>query len=229
MKGGNMKYLLFIVLLMAAILSAGCIIDSADNQTLYFSPKEIQPMRAAVKHDFRDNQIIRYPVNLNPMLIRYRHLKLREGYTIEGNVGHTGWGGSIIYPFIVKNSLVENNPNSQFELPAGSDENIMAYISGDDTLQSYLEASIFSRDVYAIGAHGSGLIGWPQQVVIDNPEKPKVILNSTHAIVVFSTEELYCGKYTITQYTDVFVRKDYQYNSIKKIIRREKNLAGVCY
>lgn len=228
MKGEIMRYLLLIVLLMAAILSAGCIIDSADNQTLYFSPHEIQPMRAAVKHDFRDNQIIRYPVNLTPMLIRYPHLKLREGHTILGYVGYEFYG-SPINPFIVKNSLVENYPNSQFKLPAGSDENIMAYISGDDTLQSYLEASIFSRDVHAIDGSGHGRIGWPQQVVIDNPEKPKVIMNSTHATVVFSTEELYCGEYTITQYTDVFVRKDYQYNSVEKIIRREETMAGICY
>ena len=231
-----MRFLLLIVLLLAAIITSGCVGENNKTDqtqtTSYFSASEIQKTKVAVKHDFKgfsagefkNNQVIQYPNNISNIFIHYPHLKLREGYSIEGYAVYKGLGASIV-PFIVKNYSSVNNSNSQFELPAGADDNIMAYISGDDTPRSYLEASLFLRDLQGIGAFWHALIGWPQQVLIENPEKPKVILNSTHAIVIFSTEEWYCGSYTITQYSDVFVRKDYQFNSTTyKIIKTEENM-----
>jgi hypothetical protein len=213
---------------------------TSEDRTSYFSARQIELMRETAQKGsitldpglFREMNasVINYPGSLNDVLIPYRHLKIREGYKIEGCGIYYSLGASV-YPFIVNNTTALNNPQkinelctaSQLNLSAESDESIMAYISGDDSPESYIEASIFLRELKAIGAWWHGRLGWPMQVVIDSPENPKVLMNSTHAIVVFSTEESYCGYDTITQYTDVFVRKNYQYSSDQIIIQKNRS------
>lgn len=211
-----------------------------EYNTSYFTVQQIELMRDAAQNGsipfdialFGENVVISYPGSLDTVLDSFHHLKLRQGYIIEGCWIRDSFGG-YVHPFILQSSTVVNYPEkideycskSQTGVALKTDDTIMVYVSGDDSPESYLEASLFLRELNAVGAWWHGLIGWPIQTVIDTPEKPKVIMNSTHAIVIFSTEESYCGQHTIIQYTDVFVRNNYKFNSQQKIIKREEEAA----
>lgn len=175
---------------------------------------------------------IQFSENLTAVLDPYEHIRLREGYKIEGYLV-SDYLDTYIIPFVVEeNVTVPSWPmaNRTQLLPEGADENISRYLEGDDSPESYLEASVFLRELYAIGAWGHAKIGWPQQTVLESPEMPSVAINSTHATVTIYTEELYCGSRTVTRYTDTYSRMNYEVLTTERTtISREADPRWPCY
>jgi hypothetical protein len=113
-------------------------------------------------------------------------------------------------------------------LPEHADRQIMKYITGDDSPQSYLEASIFQREIEAIDAGWHARIGWPIEDVIPYEDTPSVTLNETHAIVRITTNQEYCGTRTIYQYMDVYTRPNLIPVSDLSVISTKEG-EGFCY
>ena len=172
----------------------------------------------------------KYLNNLTAALDPYDHIRLREGYKLEG-YRVSDYLQAYIVPFVVEENVTALPMTNRTRLlPEGADKNISRYIEGDDSPESYLEASVFLRELYAIGAWWHARIGWPQQTVLESPEMPGVAINSTHATVTIHTEELYCGYRTVTRYTDTYSRMNYEVSTTEwTTISQEADQRWPCY
>ncbi|MCE5338850.1 MAG: hypothetical protein LLF90_09220 [Methanomicrobiaceae archaeon] len=219
---------------------AGPTANSYSNGTtvVYFPAGRIGDLRNATQNanvgfdsDYGGSSTeIKYLNNLTAALDPYDHIGLREGYKIEGYWVSDYLQASII-PFVVEENVTALPMANRTQLlPEEADENISRYLEGDDSPESYLEASVFLRELYAIGAWWHARIGWPQQTVLESPEMPSVAINSTHATVTIYTEELYCGYRTVARYTDTYSRMNYEVSTTEwTTISQEADQRWPCY
>jgi hypothetical protein len=107
---------------------------------------------------------------------------------------------------ILKLSYPDTEGRDVIALPEHADRAIMSYFTGDDTPESYLEASVFQRELDALDAGWHAAIGWPIQKVISYQDTPSVTMNKTHAVVRITTTEEYCMGFTIFLYEDTYTR-----------------------
>jgi len=124
----------------------------------------------------------------------------------------------------------EGEENSVIALPLHADRQIMNYFEGDDSPESYLEASVFQREIDAIDAGWHAGIGWPMEDVISYNYTPSVTLNRTHATVRITTTLTYCGSITTHQYEDTYTRPNMScVSDIISISYEDDEWVGVCY
>ena len=219
---------------------AGPTVNSYSNGTtvVYFPAGRIGDLRNATQNanvgfdsDYGGSSSdIKYLNNLTAALEPYDHIRLREGYKIEG-YWVSSYSQASIIPFVVEENVTGLPMANRTQLlPEEADENISRYLEGDDSPESYLEASVFLRELYAIGAWWHARIGWPQQTALDSPEMPSVAINSTHATVTIYAEELYCGYRTVTRYTDTYSRMNYEVSTTERTtISQEADPRWPCY
>ncbi|MDV2481899.1 hypothetical protein F8E02_07725 [Methanoculleus sp. Wushi-C6] len=219
--------------------------DSNGTAVVFFSAGEVEDLRDATRNTitpfaieyFENTSVIVCPNNLSDALALYTRIRLKDGYRIEGHWVYDTMGAYTV-PFVVEHNMTVSSPAitdapafpDDIRLPEGADTNISRYLEGDDSPESYLQASVFLRELYAINAWWHAWLGWPQQTVLESPERPKVVINSTHAVVTIYTEELYCGYRTVTRYTDTYSRGSYEVADDRDRISEEENASmPICY
>ena len=112
-----------------------------------------------------------YPCEINVILKAFPHLYLEPGKKISG-IYYREFAGGNIKPFVIDEETPVFLPDnltevSFFEDIHMGDPDCMAYISGDKSPESYLEASILSREIPEIGAAWHGL-NWTDHTILDD-------------------------------------------------------------
>ena len=107
-------------------------------------------------HDGNDQSCIA-PYDANGLLPVYLHLRMRAGYRL-GAYQFGGRGDAFCVPFVIPEhqdipDLTDFNFTDMrlHDLP-GLVFDFMQYIEGDDSPESYFEASIFNRELHELGA-----------------------------------------------------------------------------
>ena len=118
-------------------------------------------------------------------------------------------------------------------LPEHADQKFLKYFIGDDSPESYLEASVLCRELPALDADWHAQIGWPIEEIIDYNQTPSVTLNETHALVRITAELGYCGSTKIQQYVDLYTRPSVNPISDKVLISSYKGgkteMSHICF
>jgi hypothetical protein len=127
----------------------------------------------------------------------------------------------------------DDNGPAYAVLPAGADREFMNYFSGDDTPESYMEASVLVRELPALDAGWHARIGWPISKVITYNQTPLVTMNSTHAEVRLMAEMGYCGSTTIREHTDIYPRPSVspvtEITEISRIKGGKTKMSQICF
>jgi hypothetical protein len=122
-------------------------------------------------HNQQNNGWILYPCNPTVILNAFPHLRLDAKKKIAGYYYQELIGGNVLLSVIDKNTNISFPDNlselSVFDKKTKDERDIMSYIRGDKSPDSYIEASLLSREYPEISAFWHG-IEWDTHSIIDD-------------------------------------------------------------
>jgi hypothetical protein len=166
----------FLALLLTLVISRGA---AAADETAYFTAEKIAAMRneaSGLLSVTREGPQgwSKSSLDVTKVLRVFPALKLREGFTLrayEYKVGGNGngvvWGmpADSLFPEVKDCPTLDDQRHTPKPLDALDD--VMEALSGDDTAEAYLQASILRRQLKEFGAMWHG-ISWGTHHVIDS-------------------------------------------------------------
>ncbi|MBO8182605.1 MAG: hypothetical protein H0Z28_07410 [Archaeoglobus sp.] len=189
------------------------------EQTYYFSAEELNQLHIKAEDLWRvqaKQGWQRSPVSPMEILELFKGIRIKDGYTLRGYIYREGMSGFGVVWALPEAEFPEVERCERLDLfgtPRPKNAmHFMDVLEGDKTPQSYINASLFYREMLEFGAVWHGL-SWGLHEIIERIERtdlweaedlrPKVILGE-RAIVEFYT---LCGLYRwrIFKHRDVFI------------------------
>jgi len=140
------------------------------DTTCTFNGDDLQALRKRAVAAWRSQITAETPqgwsisrVDFTPFLAVFPHLQLKPGFILRGylfrerNDG-TGvvWAMPEKAPFPEPKKLLPRGVTDRLPHPPKALDNVMEAIAGDGTPESYMDASLFAREIAAFGAFGHG-------------------------------------------------------------------------